>query len=72
MRKLGAGCALTENAIDRAKALGYEHLVLDTLDTMTAAQSLYRKLGFVERDAFSKDFAADAPAVGLRYFSRTL
>jgi ribosomal protein S18 acetylase RimI-like enzyme len=71
-RKCGAGRALTVAAIQSAKALGYLQLVLDTLDTMTAAQSLYRKLGFVERGPFSNGIAADSPATGLRYFSRIL
>ncbi|WP_417518923.1 GNAT family N-acetyltransferase [Minwuia sp.] len=47
-RGLGLGRALTEAVIDRARALGYRGVVLDTLSSMTAAQEIYRKRGFRE------------------------
>ena len=45
----GVGRALVEACVERARAAGKRRLVLLTLPSMTAAQSLYRSLGF-ERD----------------------
>jgi putative acetyltransferase len=41
------GITLLQQAIDLTRALGYKKLRLDTLDTMAAAQSLYRGFGFM-------------------------
>ncbi|CAL5869164.1 uncharacterized protein PFLUO_LOCUS3392 [Penicillium psychrofluorescens] len=46
------GERLVEAVLDRAKALGYRGIRLDTLPEMTAAQRLYRKYGFVEISAY--------------------
>ncbi|KAF7193483.1 Acetyltransferase [Pseudocercospora fuligena] len=51
-RGMGIGKALAETAIDEAKRLGYEHVVLDTLANMTSARKLYRWLGFVPVEAY--------------------
>jgi putative acetyltransferase len=45
-RVRGVGRLLAEGIVAAAKRLGYARLLLDTLPSMTEAQSLYRSLGF--------------------------
>ena len=47
-RGTGLGKTLTEAALVLARQAGYAHIRLDTLPSMAAAQTLYRRLGFRE------------------------
>ena len=47
-RSLGLGRLLAQALFDEAQRSGYSFMLLDTLDDMEAARSLYGSLGFVE------------------------
>ncbi|RHZ61497.1 hypothetical protein CDV55_106190 [Aspergillus turcosus] len=51
-RGMGLGQALVDAIIQRAKHLGYREMRLDTLSSMTGAQQLYRRAGFIEIQAY--------------------
>ncbi|HMV01561.1 MAG TPA: GNAT family N-acetyltransferase, partial [Rhodocyclaceae bacterium] len=48
----GVGILLALEAIKAAKAIGYRHILLDTLPAMRMAVRLYRELGFQEAPAY--------------------
>ena len=65
----GAGRALVQACIDRARSEGRSRIVLLTRPRMTAAQRLYQKMGF--RRAPERDWVA-APGVELLGFALDL
>jgi putative acetyltransferase len=66
-RGTGVGRALLEALIAGARARGYETLRLGTLDDMTAAQGLYRSLGFEPIARYRPDELVDT-----RFFELSL
>lgn len=48
----GLGRALAVAAVAAARQCGYTCMVLDTLQSLTAANKLYEGLGFAQRDAY--------------------
>jgi ribosomal protein S18 acetylase RimI-like enzyme len=51
-RGLGVGRILAARVVSEAQLQGYEEMRLDTLPSMGAARDMYRKMGFVEIDAY--------------------
>lgn len=66
-RGRGIGEALARRIVDEARRLGYRRLVLDTLPDMTAAQALYRSLGFREIASYRHN-----PVCGTLFFELAL
>ncbi|MGY8905150.1 MAG: GNAT family N-acetyltransferase [Burkholderiales bacterium] len=67
MRGLGLGRQLAEAALDAARLAGYACVLLDTLDDMEVARTLYGELGFTEIPAFY-----DNPPAGANYLKADL
>ncbi|HKY03806.1 MAG TPA: GNAT family N-acetyltransferase [Blastocatellia bacterium] len=63
----GIGRALVLSVLDRARSLGYERMLLDTIPGMDRAQSLYRSLGFKEIAPYRNN-----PNPGTLYFELRL
>lgn len=66
-RGMGIGRALGAAAVAAASELGYQRLLLDTVDTMTSAIGAYEALGFVEIDPYRHN-----PLPGAQYFALDL
>jgi len=66
-RRSGLGAALAETIVEIAADLDYDVMRLDTVASMTAARSLYRSLGFEERDAYYPN-----PLPGAVYMEKSL
>jgi putative acetyltransferase len=66
-RGSGAGRALVEAVIVRARELGYRVMRLDTLPTMDSARSLYLSLGFTSIERYN-----DNPIEGVLFFELRL
>ncbi len=66
-RGLGVGRALVQRLMDEARAIGYTEMVLDTLPTMTEAQTLYHAFGFRDISPYCVN-----PIPGTRYLGRSL
>jgi GNAT superfamily N-acetyltransferase len=59
LRGRGVARALMERLLAEARRLGFRRLRLGTLDEMTAAQQLYRSLGFREIPGYRADEQVD-------------
>jgi ribosomal protein S18 acetylase RimI-like enzyme len=66
-RGTGLGRRLAQTAIDGARALGYQRMLLDTLEGMDAAQGLYESLGFRAIPAYYNN-----PTPGVRFLALDL
>jgi putative acetyltransferase len=66
-RGSGLGRQLAEAVIAAARERGYSRMLLDTLPEMTAAQALYRSLGFRETEPYRHN-----PVPGAAFLELTL
>jgi putative acetyltransferase len=66
-RGSGAGRALVDAVIVRARELGYRVMRLDTLPTMDAARALYLSRGFTPIERYN-----DNPIEGVLFFELRL
>jgi putative acetyltransferase len=61
----GIGLRLARAAIDAARSIGYQRMLLDTLDRMIAARKLYGALGFKEICAYYSNPMQDVTYMAL-------
>ncbi len=66
-RRLGLGRQLAEAIMDAARVNAYNHVLLDTLDDMEAARTLYEDLGFEEIPPYYHN-----PIAGAHYLKAAL
>lgn len=66
-RRLGLGRILVEATLDAAREVGYDTVLLDTLDEMETARALYEDLGFEEVPPYYFN-----PIAGAHYLRVTL
>jgi ribosomal protein S18 acetylase RimI-like enzyme len=66
-RGIGLGRQLAEACMDSARMAGYGHVLLDTLDSMEAARTLYQELGFTEIPPYYHN-----PIAGAHYLKASL
>src|SRR5258705_2553278 len=66
-RGSGLGRELANELIEEARARGYRTILLDTLETMSAARTLYRDLGFAPTEPYY-----DNPLPGVMYMALEL
>jgi len=66
-RGSGLGKTLIEAVVHAARHAGYRELRLDTLPSMASAQSLYRRIGFVEIQPYGEKYLP-----GTRFYSLEL
>ncbi len=66
-RGLGIGNLLARAILDTARRVGYQKMYLDTVKTMTKAQSLYESLGFVDTQPYYHN-----PIEGARFMARVI
>lgn len=72
-RRRGIARALLRAAIDQARAMGYEEMLLTTLpDEMPGVVALYRSYGFEDAEAFRHHGGQAAEGVLLAFMSRHL
>ena len=64
-RGSGLGRKLATHVIQRARSIGYNRMLLDTLDSMDRARSLYRSLGFLEISPYYENPLGDTTYMAL-------